>query len=299
MTERGELKGNLSAFITIFIWASSFISIKILLKDFSPIEIMFYRLILANIIFFAVSPHFIKYRNIKEELLFLGAGLCGVTLYYLFQNTALSLTSASNVSVLISISPFFTAIFSRYFAKEEHFSSNFFIGFGVSIIGIFLIGFDGNFILKLNPVGDLFAVLAAVVWALYSVILKKISALNYNTIQFTRKIFFYGLLFLLPLLNLTNFQFGLSRFGHMPNLLNILFLGAGASALCYVTWNFAVSVLGAVKTSVYIYAIPIITIVISSIVLHEKFTYVALFGVVLVLFGLFLSESKTRIVREN
>ncbi len=85
----------------------------------------------------------------------------------------------------------------------------------------------------------------------------------------------------------------------MPNLLNILFLGAGASALCYVTWNFAVSVLGAVKTSVYIYAIPIITIAISAIVLHEKFTYVALFGVVLVLFGLFLSESKTRIVREN
>ncbi len=166
MTNRRELKGNLSAFITIFIWASSFIFIKILLKDFSPIEIMFYRLVLAYIILFAVSPHFIKYRNIKEELLFLGAGLCGVTLYYLFQNIALSLTSASNVSVLISISPFFTAIFSRYFAKEEQFSSNFFIGFGVSIIGIFLIGFNGNFILKLNPVGDLFAVLAAVVWAI-------------------------------------------------------------------------------------------------------------------------------------
>jgi len=294
MGDQKLLKGNLSALITIIVWAATFISIKLLLKDFSPIEIMLYRLVLAYLVLLAANPRFIKYNNLKEELLFLGAGLCGVTLYFIFQNTALSLTAASNVSVLISISPFFTAIFSRFFAKEEQFHSNFFIGFVVSIIGIFLIGFNGNFILKLNPLGDILAILSAVVWAMYSLIMKRISTLNYNTVQLTRKVFFYGLLLLIPFLKLLDFQLDLSRFSSVPNLLNILFLGIGASALCYVTWNYAVSVLGAVKTSVYIYLIPIITIIISAIVLREKITLVGMLGVLLILFGLYLSGRKTK-----
>lgn len=289
MGDRKFVKGHLSAFFTIFVWAATFISIKLLLEDFSPIDIMLYRLILAYLVLFAVSPRFIKYNNLKEELLFLGAGLCGVTLYFIFQNSALSLTQASNVSVLISISPLFTAIFSRFFAKEERFQSSFFIGFGVSIIGIFLIGFNGNFILKLNPLGDILAILSAVVWAVYTIIMKRISSLNFSTVQFTRKIFFYGLLLLLPFLKIMGFHLDLSGFNSIPNLLNILFLGIGASALCYVTWNYAVSVLGALKTSVYIYLIPIITIIISAIVLREKITLVALLGVLLILSGLYIS----------
>jgi drug/metabolite transporter (DMT)-like permease len=124
--------------------------------------------------------------------------------------------------------------------------------------------------------------------------MKKISSLEYNTVQFTRKIFFYGLLLLIPALNFFDFRLGLNRFASVPNLLNILFLGIGASALCYVTWNYAVSVLGAVKTSVYIYLIPIITIVFSALILHEKITLVAFFGVLLILFGLFISERKAK-----
>lgn len=54
------------------------------------------------------------------------------------------------------------------------------------------------------------------------------------------------------------------------NLGNLLFLGLGASAMCFVTWNFAVKVLGAVRTSSYIYLVPVITVVTSFLVLHEK-----------------------------
>jgi drug/metabolite transporter (DMT)-like permease len=295
MGERNFFKGHLSAFFTIFVWGVTFISIKLLLADFTPTEVIFYRLILAYLVLLAASPRFIKFNNMKEELLFFGAGLCGVTLYFIFQNSALSLTQASNVSILISISPFFTAIISRFFAKEEQFKSNFFFGFGISIVGIFLIGFNGNFILKLNPLGDILAILSAVVWAGYTVILKKISVLNLSTIQFTRKIFFYGLLLLLPFLKVLGFHLDLSGFSYFPNLLNILFLGVGASALCYVTWNYAVSLLGAVKTSVYIYLIPIITIIVSAIVLDEKISLAALLGVFMILFGLYISERNSKI----
>ena len=294
MDDQKQLKGHLSAFITIFVWATTFISTKTLLKDFSPIEIIFFRLVLAYIVLFISNPHFIKYNNLKEEGMFLVAGLCGVTLYFLFQNIALSYTLASNVSVLISISPFFTALLSQFFLKEENFQGNFFFGFAVSIIGIFLIGFNGNFILKLNPLGDILAISCALVWSVYSILLKRISSFQYSTIQLTRKIFFYGLLLLIPILSLFDFRLDFSQFTSIPNLLNILFLGIGASAFCYVTWNYAVSVLGAVKTSVYIYLIPIITIIFSAIILHEKITCVALLGVLLILFGLYLSERKVK-----
>jgi drug/metabolite transporter (DMT)-like permease len=64
----------------------------------------------------------------------------------------------------------------------------------------------------------------------------------------------------------------------------------GASALCFVTWNYAVHLLGPVKTSVYIYLVPLITIAASALVLHETITLVAGIGMALILVGMALSE---------
>jgi drug/metabolite transporter (DMT)-like permease len=84
----------------------------------------------------------------------------------------------------------------------------------------------------------------------------------------------------------------LGRFASPVYLFNIIYLGLGASALCFVTWNFAVKVLGAVKTSIYIYMVPVITVVTSSLILHEKITILSGVGTILTLAGLFLSERK-------
>ena len=219
------------------------------------------------------------------------AGLCGVTLYFLFQNIALSYTLAANVSVLVSVAPLFTALVSRLILKEK-LKAYFFLGFTVAIAGIILIAFNGSFILKLNPLGDLLSILAALVWAFYSVVIKKISMQQSAMSIVTRKVFFYGLLFLLPVLPLFEFHFEVERLAVLPNLLNLLFLGVVASALCYITWNVAVHLLGPVKTSVYIYMIPIITIIVSALVLHETITLVAGIGMALILSGMALSENE-------
>jgi Permeases of the drug/metabolite transporter (DMT) superfamily len=286
------LKAHILAFITIFIWGTTFISTKKLLREFSPTEILFYRFILAYLALLIAKPRRIRFTYLKEELLFAAAGLCGVTLYFILQNTSLVYTLASNVGVLVSVAPFFTAIFSWFLLKEEPLRRSFFVGFGFSIIGIFLISFNGNFVLKLNPLGDILAIVCAVVWAVYSVLMKKISGLNYHVILCTRKIFFYGIIFLLPALPFFEFHWDASRFTYLPNLFHLLFLGLGASALCFVTWNYAVGVLGPVKTSVYIYFNPIVTVTASALILHERITPIALIGVFLILTGLYLSERK-------
>jgi len=286
-------KAHILASITIFIWSTTFVSTKILLNDFSPTEILFFRFVLAYIFLLMIYPHFIECKNKKEELYFAGAGLCGVTLYFIFQNTSLTYTFASNVRVLVSVAPLFTAILSYFLLDKESVYRRFFIGFSVSIIGIILIGFNGNYILKLNPLGDILAITSAAVWAVYSIFMKKISEFNYNVIQSTRKIFMYGIIFLIPLLPLFEFQLNLSRFASIPNLLNMMFLGLGASAICFVTWNYALGTLGPVRLNQYIYLSPIMTILLSATILHENVTFIALIGVVFILAGLYISEGKS------
>lgn len=293
MDRKKEITGHLSALITIFIWGTTFISTKVLLEDFSPIEILFLRFTIGFVVLLTVYPHRMRIKERKQELYFAAAGLCGITLYYLLENIALTYTFASNVGVVLSIAPFFTAIFAHFFLAGEKLRPQFFTGFGAAAVGIFLISFNGSSNLQLNPLGDILAVTASMVWAAYSILTKKISSFHYNTIQSTRRIFFYGLVFMIPALLIFGFKPDVSRMVQPLNLFHILFLGLGASALCFVTWNFAVKLLGAVKTSVYIYIVPVITVVTSVIVLKETITGIGIFGILLTLTGLFLSELKT------
>ena len=282
--------GHLAALFTIIIWGTTFISTKVLLVDFKPVEILFFRFVMGFVALLFVCPHRMKGVNRKQEMTFVLAGMCGICLYYLLENIALTYTMASNVGVIISAAPFFTAILSRLFLKSEgKLRANFFIGFVVAMAGVALISFNGSK-LELNPMGDLLAVLAAFVWACYSILTRKISSFGYPVILTTRRTFFYGILFMAPALFLFDFEVRLERFADMTYLLNILYLGLGASALCFVTWNLAVKVLGAVRTSVYIYMVPVITVVTSVLILKEPVTWVSIMGTVLAVAGLFLSE---------
>lgn len=287
-------KGHISALITIFIWGTAFVSTRVLLTDFQPIEIIFYRFTIGLLVLMVAYPRRLKGTNKKEELMFAAAGLCGVVLYFLLENIALMYTAASNVGVIISVSPFFTALLANWLLDGEKLNSNFFIGFIAAIIGIALISFNGITVLALNPIGDVLALSAAIVWAVYSILLRKIGGYGYNTVQTTRRIFFYGLIILAPALFFFQFEWGLERFAQPSNTLNILFLGLGASALCFATWSLATRTLGAVKTSIYIYLVPVITVAASVIVLAERITWMSALGTLLALTGLFISGKKTK-----
>lgn len=288
-----NLTGHLTALLTIIIWGTTFISTKILLGVFSPVEILFIRFVLGYLALLIIAPRRLRTSSPKEELTLAAAGLCGICLYYLLENIALTYTLASNVGVMVSVAPFFTAILTQLFLRgEERLRSNFFIGFLISIVGIVLISFNGSR-LELNPLGDLLAIAAALMWGFYSILTKKMGGYGYSLILTTRRTFFYGILFMLPALFLLDFKpEALLCFVKTPYLYHFLFLGLGACALCFVTWNYAVKILGALKTSVYIYLVPVITITASVLFLHERVTLLSVLGTVLILLGLFLSEKK-------
>ena len=290
--ENKSTAGHLAALLTVIIWGTTFISTKVLLTDFQPVEILFLRFVMGFLALLAVCPRRLKGTGRRQELTFAAAGLCGVCLYYLTENIALTYTMASNVGIIISVAPFFTALLSRLFLKkDEKLRTGFFAGFVLAMAGIALISVNGS-ALELNPAGDLLALLAAFLWACYSILTRKISGYGYSTLLTTRQIFFYGILFMIPALFLFGFRPESLRFTDPVSLLNLLYLGLGASALCFVTWNSAVKLLGAVRTSVYIYLVPVITLVTSVLILREPFTWMTAAGTALTLAGLILSEGR-------
>ena len=289
--------GHLVALATIIVWGVTFISTQILLEDFTPVEILVLRFLLGWIALWAVCPHALTVTRRKDELLFAVAGLSGVSLYFLLENVALTLTFAANVGVIVAVAPFFTALLAWRFLGAARPGPTFLAGFVVAITGIACISGSGSEF-SLSPAGDVLALLAALSWAVYSIVVRMLAARGYGSLRATRRIFFYGLVCMLPILPFTGFSLHPEALLRPVNWANLLFLGLAASALCFVTWTYCVRLLGAVKASLYIYLVPVVTVLASILILHEQVTWLSGAGMALTLAGLLISERGAGRARE-
>lgn len=278
------------AILTVIIWGTTFISTKILIYNgLTPVTIFFIRFLLAYISIWTISFREIRSKSWKDEFLFAGLGLFGGSLYFITENTALEITQASNVSLIVCTSPILTALLSSLIYKKEKLRKNLIYGSLLALLGVAFVVFNGSFILKLNPLGDFFTGIAALSWAFYGLLLKKMET-RYSTLFITRKVFFYGIITLLPLLYFYPIHIEWRQIAEPVVWLNILFLGIIASMLCFIMWNIAVKHLGVVRTTNYIYIVPLVTLITSALILHEKITGIALLGSLFILSGVYIAE---------
>lgn len=278
------------AILTVIIWGTTFVSTKILIGDgLTPVEILLYRFLLAYIGIWFFCPRRLFAKSWKDELLFLGAGLCGGSLYFISENTALGITLASNVSLIICTAPILTALLSRLFNKGERLKKHLIYGSLMALLGVGLVVFNGSFILQINPLGDMLTLLAALMWAFYGLILRRLGN-RYPTLFVTRKVFFYGVVTLIPVLIASPIHPQLAVLSRPAVIGNLLFLGIFASLICYIMWNTAVKELGVVRTTNYIYVVPLVTLLTSAIVIDETITVVALIGSAFILSGVYVAE---------
>lgn len=289
-----NLFGHLLALLTILIWGTTFISTKIILKTLSPLEILLIRFLIAYIFLWLIHPKKYGIKNLRQELHFFGMGFTGITLYFLTENIALQHTLAANVGLLISAAPILTAIIAHYVTSDERLKPNLLIGFIIAIIGVFLVIFNGSFLLQIDPFGDCLALSAALIWAVYSILLKSVDQ-QYHPIYVVRRTFFYGLTTGFPLLFFFGRDLSMINSPDASLILNLLFLGLAASSLCFVMWNKAVRIIGIVKTSNYIYLVPLITMVTSILVLKEQVNWLMIMGGILILGGVYVSEQGLKI----
>lgn len=287
---KSSILGHFLAIFSVGVWSSLYVSVKVLLQYFNPLELLFLQSILGYIFLWILKPKILKI-PLKQELSFMFCGLFGIMIYNLFLNLAMEKTLASNISVIIATAPLFAGIFS-FALKIEKPYLNFFIGFIIAISGVYLLSFKDA--IKINIIGDCLAVISAAGWGVYAVLVAKVMDFKYDIIITTRKILFYGIIFIIPTFLFLDFSLNFAVFREVKVALNFAFVALFASAICFIAWNKATNLIGVVRTNIFVYLTPVWTIFASMIFLDERLNLSAILGVVLVMCGVIIGEFKRR-----
>ena len=282
---------HLLAIFTIVVWGASFPCTKLLLaNNITPTEIFVYRSLVAYLGLLVFSRFKVKLWGWRDELLAVLCGLTGGAMYFVFQNIALDLTLLSDVVIVVAINPLLTTILAAIFLKEEHFSWKILLGSVLAFAGVAVVTFQNGFVWGDGLLGNILAILAAMAWSVYSVMLKRVQG-RHSTLDITRKVMIYGLLCALPVMFFEPLS-PLSILLRPDVLLNMLFLALVCSMAAFFIWNLIIKKIGAISASNYLYLEPVVSIVIGVIMLGEPVGLVAVVGCGLVLMGVIMVEKK-------
>ena len=266
----------------------------LLLAGLSPAQIFTLRFIIAYVLLMGYSLSKRSFRlfsyNWRDELLMLVLGITGGSVYFLAENAAMLFTTATNTSLIVCSCPLFAMLlFAVVYRHSEHISKVQALGSVLACMGMAVVVLNGHFVLHLSPLGDLLAFAACLCWAVYSLLMKPATE-RYSTLFITRKVFFYGLLTIIPYYLIVPGFPSLDVLLRSDVLWNLLFLGVVASMICYVAWNWVISRLGAVVATNWVYFNPITTILFAWWLLHEQITIWFLLGTVFILVGMYLAD---------
>lgn len=285
----GKISGVMvyvAAFAIVVIWGCTFVMTKLLINaGLRPDEIFLFRFVLAYMLMLPFADKRLFLDNWKDELLAVALGLTGGSLYFITENYALAYGYCSNVSLIVCLTPLITALIVGCFYPGERMNGKGLLASLLAFAGMALVVFNGNFILKLSPFGDILALAACLCWALYTLIIKRLQG-KYSNMLITRKVFGYGLLTILPILCVNGVDVDLLIDGGAVVWGNLLFLGCVASMLCFLGWNWCLEKIGSVRATNLLYLNPVVAITTSALVLGENVTWVALLGAGLILVGL-------------
>jgi len=294
-----SLRGHLLALLAVLIWGMTFVASKVLVGLLDPYWYIVIRFAIAWVALFCLSPRPLRLLSLRRELRLVACGLAGVTFYYIFQNVALLHTTASNTGVISASSPLFTALILWLFGRRVKLSGLFFLGFALCIGGVAAISFRGGGGAGVHLLGDVFALLAALAWGTYCVIILKNEGSGLTQAQLTRKIFFWGVLLCIPPALALGEPMPLTVFTQGGPVFwgGLLFVSLGSSALCYLIWGRATELVGAVTASVYLYLLPVVSVIGSALLLKEPVDLVIVGGTAAILIGLVFSQKGNRPVR--
>lgn len=281
---------HIIAIIVVLIWGVTFVNSKVLLQHGLEAHEMFsVRFTIAYICIWFISPKKLFADSWRDELWMLVLGMTGGSLYFLSENCAVKISYVNNVSFIVCTAPLITTILGILFVKDIKGTPRLIGGSLLALAGVAMVIFNGHFILKLNPLGDTLALAAAFCWAIYSLLMKKVAD-RYNAVFITRKVFFYGLLTILPVYLIKPWDFPLTGFLQPAVWGNFLFLGFVASFACFALWSVAIKHVGALAVSNYVYLNPVSTVLASALFLNEPMTWIAYLGSLLILAGVWLAN---------
>ena len=291
-----RLLGHIVAFLVVAVWGVTFVFTKLLLNEgLTAAQIFVLRFIVAYVLLFVYAftrkPFRLFASSWKDELLMIGLGVTGGSLYFVTENSAMIYTTTTNTSLIVCLCPLFAALLIALFYRSERLRGIQIAGLIIAAVGAVVVVLNGQFVLHLSPLGDTLAFSACLCWAFYSLLMVPATK-RYSTLFITRKVFFYGLLSMIPYWMFYPDMPSLSVVLRPAILWNLLFLGCVASMLCLVAWNWAIKQLGAVVATNYVYFNPVVTAIFAWLVLDEQITIFYIIGTILILAGMFLVLKK-------
>lgn len=286
---------HLVAFATVAIWGCTFVSTKVLmLNGLSPAQIFTLRFLIAYVMMLAVYHSRLWADSWRDELKMMMLGISGGSLYFLSENEAMNFTSTTNTSLIVCSCPLFATLLVRLVYRSTTRISMMQLGGSLlAFAGMVIVVLNGRFVLHLSPLGDALAFTACLSWSVYSLLMKWVSA-KYGAAFITRKVFFYGVLTILPYYIFYPTLPTAAVLTKPVVVGNLAFLGCLASMICFLTWNWCISKLGAVKATNWVYFNPITTMIFASWVLDEKITPYFLAGATCILLGMFVADRSTK-----
>ena len=281
--------GILSLIFAMFIWASSFIALKAAMEDLGPFTVIFLRMIIASLCFVYFIKSFMKYKFSKKDLKFiLLLALFEPCLYFIFESKALQLTSASQAGMITSLMPIITAMAAGYFLKEI-ISKQLIFGSLIAMSGAIWLSLQGaTTISSPNPLlGNFLELLAMICGAGYTITARYLSD-KYSALFITAIQAFIGAIFFTPLFVYEYFTIPLNI--TMNSFLWVLYLGVVVTLAGYGLYNYALTKIQASKAAMFVYLIPVFTLILAYFILDEKLSVLEFIACIVILFGVFISE---------
>ena len=289
--------GWLYVALAVSAWGVTFASTRFLLGDFSPLEILVLRFIIAFAALWTVGRFTGKadcggWRN---QWIFAVMGLTGIVGYQFLENCAIRIMNASSVAIVVAFGPMVTAVLARVLKANGQFSARFACGSLMAVAGVAAVGFEGVHEFSFSPMGTLLAVAAMVSWAVYSVLLELANERGAPPLTAVCRAFGWSLAALVPLVAwkaarsyvqgaggsaavVLDAAANAARFGRLSNILNVAFLGLIASAASFVLWSAACRDLGVVRVTASLYLTPIVGVVFAAAFLGERVTWMEILG---------------------
>ncbi len=230
--------------------------------------------------------------SLRDALISLGLGVFGFFLYQILTFSALARIPASMNAVLISSNVIFIALLAALILKERIILARI-IGIVLALCGVVLVTFNMGFTFKgetigIDLFGCLFSLMAAFSFALYSVIGKKVLTSNDPLIVVTLALFSGAVM--LTILTSTTVGFSEVVLAGWSTFLLMVFLGLTMIGIAYPIWFICLKRLPVSHVSVYIYITPIFAVILSLIILHERFSWLFWVGGALILGGIFITN---------
>jgi drug/metabolite transporter (DMT)-like permease len=281
---------HIAAFLSMLFWGISYVWSKIVFEYYTPLTTIFIRLLISFILlllFMKMSGRFQVMKR-KDIWIFAMGALFNPFLYFIGESYGLKIVSASVSAFIIATIPVFTPIVAYLFLREKLNKQNL-IGLLVSFAGVLFIIVRLDLSLTVSPMGIGLLFMAVLSAIIYAVILKKLSA-KYRPVTIVAWQELIGSLYFLPFFLYFDFDSVLAITPSAKALLSLLMLGIFASAISYVLYTFVIQNMKLSKANIYVNLIPVFAVITAYFILDEIFTPMKIVGMILVIFGVVLSQ---------